>query len=329
MAAVAHAVDAAELSTVPPELARFTRWIVSGIGASEGPARLLVAQLLELGLSARFLPVTSFLGAEAPSAEVLVVVSQRLSPNARIPLRHRARYRATVLITSLDPRADSRAGALAAEGATILQHGPPDEEGLILRVLGPALATRAVLHLAATVATLRGAPPRWAARTRELGAAIARARDAAVPIDPAWVFGPSAIVAVGDAGELAVGLRTKLLEALGVAEPPIWDLCGLAHGPLQSFFDGTRLFFVLASSDAPGGEALRRRLTEVLDPARHRVHVASASLPSPLCFFEWAATLDAIVLAALRARPRDLTDWPGKGRDGPLYGIDGEGDALE
>ncbi|MBX3259680.1 MAG: hypothetical protein KF782_08300 [Labilithrix sp.] len=328
MAAVARAVDAAPLPPSPPELARFTRWVVSGVGASEGPARLLVGQLVELGLSARFLPVTSFLGADAPTADVLVVVSQRLSPNARIPLRHRARYRATVLVTSLDPREDTRARALAAEGATILQHGPPEEEGLILRVLGPALASRTVLHLAATVAALRGAPPSWTSRTGELGAAIARARDAAVPVDPAWVFGPSAILGAGDAGELAPGLRTKLLEALGVAEPPIWDLCGLVHGPLQSFFDGPRLLFVLEASDAPGGEALRRRLTEVLDPARHRVHVVGATLPSPLCFFEWAAAFDAIVLDALRARPRDLADWPGKGRDGPLYGIDGEGDAL-
>ncbi|MBX3252408.1 MAG: hypothetical protein KF901_34860, partial [Myxococcales bacterium] len=301
MAAVARAVDSAPLPPLPAELARFTRWIVSGIGASEGPARLLVGQLLDLGLSARFLPVTSFLGAEAPAGDVLVVVSQRLSPNARIPLRHRGRYRATVLVTSLDPLEDARCATLEREGATILQHGPPDEDGLMLRVLGPALASRMVLHLAATVGALRGAPMSWAARTRELGAAIERARERAVAVDPAWVFGASAIVGAGTATELASGLRTKLLEALGVEEPPIWDLCGLVHGPLQAFFEGRRLLFVLESTDAPGGGALRRRLSEVLDPARHRVHVVEATLPSPLCLFEWAAAFDAIVLDALRA----------------------------
>ncbi|MCW5833107.1 MAG: hypothetical protein KIS78_11965 [Labilithrix sp.] len=323
MAAVARAVDAAPLPPSPPELARFTRWVVSGVGASEGPARLLVGQLVELGLSARFLPVTSFLGADAdrrrPRRRLPAPVTERedpAPPPRALPARDGARL-------SLDPREDTRARALAAEGATILQHGPP--EGLILRVLGPALASRTVLHLAATVAALRGAPPSWTSRTGELGAAILA--DAAVSRS-AWVFGPSAILGAGDAGELAPGLRTKLLEALGVAEPPIWDLCGLVHGPLQSFFDGPRLLFVLRGERRP-----RRRGAP---PAPHRGPRSRAAprprrrrdAPLAALLLQWAAAFDAIVLDALRARPRDLADWPGKGRDGPLYSIDGEGDAL-
>jgi hypothetical protein len=327
---LARRIDAVplELSAAPlpdvPDFAGFTRWVVTGIGASEGPARLLVAQLLDAGLCARFQPVTAFLdGATSPAADVLVVVSQQLSPNARIPLERRGRYRAVVLITASDPVRDARCAALKANGVTVLRHPPEEENGLFLRVIGPTLATRMVLHLAASVAAARGAPVAWASRLDAIGAAMARARSRVEPVPSEWLFGPTAITTAGDDGSLAVGLRTKLLEALGAPEASLWDLCGLVHGPLQSFFDTRRLVFVLEAKGDRRATMLRKRLAQILDPARHRIHVVEADLPSPLSYFEYAAAFDAIVLHALRERPRDLGDWPSKGQDGPIYELDG------
>lgn len=321
MAALPRALEASP-PLLPTSLGEYARWIVSGIGASEGPARLLVGLLLEQGLSARFQPVTAFLGPDAPAGDVLVVVSQRLSPNARVPLARRGSYRAVVLLTTLDPASDERCAEIARGGGTIIRHGPPDEDGLLLRVLGPALATQAALRLASAIASARGALPSWAARLDEVGAAAELARARAAPLAPERMFGPTAIVTAGDDGALATGLSTKLLEALGVS-PPIWDLCGLVHGPLQSFFEAERLLFVLEPQGDRTAGLLRRRLERIVDPARHRIHVLDAVLPHPLAYFEYASALDALILAALKARPRDLANWPGKGRDGPLYELDG------
>jgi hypothetical protein len=284
---------------------------------------MFVGELVEQGLSARFQPVSAFLGSTPPDADVLLVVSQYLSPNARIPLRHRGRYAAVFVVTSLDAH-DERCAHLASEGVLFLTHAPPDESGLLLRVIGPALATRMVLHLAASIAASHGrAPPAWTSRVQEIAPAMERARSRVAAIDPEWVLGPSAIVTTGSDGDRAVGLRTKLLEAFSASDPPVWDLCGLVHGPLQSFFDSRRLLFVLEPAGDPMAGLLRRRLEQIVVHERHRIHVIEAQLPAPLSFFEYAAAFDAIVVQTLRARPRDLGNWPAKGRDGAIYEIDG------
>jgi hypothetical protein len=309
-----------------PDLGDATRWVVSGIGASEGPARLLTSQLLAQGLSARLHPVTSFLAAEPPSGDVLVVFSQRLSPNGRIPLTPagRRRFRRVLLVTSLDPSRDARLADLQADGVTILRHAPADEDGLFLRVIGPALASRASLHIALEVARGRRAPPPpWAPRVAELPKAMEDAWARAGKLDASWLFGPTVLVASGEEVELACALRTKLLEALGVGEPVIWDHCGLVHGPLQAFHGSKRLVLVLENRTEPHSAFLRERLVRVLHPELHRVHVLGAVLPHPLSLFEYAAGMDTLVVGALRTRPRDLANWPGKGQDEPLYALDG------
>lgn len=296
IAAVTEAV--AGLAAPPlPELAGHARWVVTGVGASEGPARLFAGELADR--AARFVPISTFLGAPPP-ADVLVVVSQGLSPNARLALRHHGAYRAAILVT---------ARQVALDGVTVLAHGPVEDEEGLLRVLGPALATRMLLHLAEHV---RGV--RYPGALRE---AMARAAAEAPNVELA--FGPPAILAFGADGERAHGLRTKLLEALLGPEPPIWDLCGVVHGPLQSFYDERRVLLVLEGSAE--ARFLRERLAQVIAPERHRLHVFRAELPGPLAYFEYAAAFDRVVLAALRARPRDLAAWPARGCDGAIYDL--------
>ena len=312
----------APLPVLPQAVGDAGIWIVSGVGASEGPARLLVAELASAGIPAIFHPVTSFLGETSPEGAVLVVVSQRLSPNARLPLRHRGRYRTTLLVSTLDPASDKRAQALAADGVCVVVHGPPAEDGLLLRVQGPTVANLMVLRVALAVRRARGlAPPVW-------GSALDRFEPRPAehePIASEAFFDPIAFVGCGEDVSLAHGLRHKLLEGLGNGEPHVWDGCGIVHGPLQSFYERRQLLLALVRAGDEPSLGVLTRLSKVLAPARHRMLVLRTTLPGPLAFFELDLALDALLVAALEARPRDLGEWPGKGVDAPIYELGGVG----
>lgn len=288
-------------------LSRARRFTATGTGGSEGPAQAFVAALQERGIAARFRPLSSFaLDHEREGA--LVVFSQGMSPNARLALRHAGPD--TVLVTALDELGEGPGyealRAAAGRGALICPHGPSDEHGLLVRIEGPTRATLVGLRLAEVLAP-RSAPP------VDLPARARRAFDAAAP---ALGQHAVALVTAGDAGPLAQGLRWKLLEALGIPDPPIWDVLQVAHGPLQQFYD-TRatLLAVEGCDEAP----LFDRLGAALVRERHELRRLTATLPHPWGWFEHDAQINAVVLATLTRRPRDLIDWPGKGRDGSLY----------
>ena len=67
-----------------------SRYVVTGGGLSEGPARVLVALLRGAGRDARFVPQSAFVDWTEPPDEqcALVLFSQGLAPNARLR-RHR------------------------------------------------------------------------------------------------------------------------------------------------------------------------------------------------------------------------------------------------
>ncbi len=156
------------VATLPPQ----PRFVITGIGTSEGPARLLTYLLSEhAGVAARFLPLSRFAGATlggalGDAAAVLVVFSQGLSPNAQLALAQGGRFAAVVVYTSV-PDDDARVVALRNRGVTVavLPPGPQSfggpplgvEDRLFLRVLGPAAAQLAAAQLAEAVAARRGA----------------------------------------------------------------------------------------------------------------------------------------------------------------------------
>ncbi|MFO0572443.1 MAG: hypothetical protein U1A78_00450 [Polyangia bacterium] len=174
--------------------------VTTGIGASEGPARVL-AWLLQhvVGLRAGFRPLSQLL-AESPRREsaLLVLFSQGLSPNAQLALALAPRFHKLLVYTSVRPAADAtdartdtappgtpppRAADPAARLAAAIRSGalvavlpptpPAVEDQLFLRVLGPATATLAAVQLTAAWAAQRGAAPGWP--TAQLPAAVARA----------------------------------------------------------------------------------------------------------------------------------------------------------
>ena len=281
-------------------------WITTGTGASEGPARALASLLRRAGVLAEFAPISSFAD-DAPRADTCVVVSQRLSPNARVPLSRAASYAHTVLGSTVDE---------APKGVRLVKHGPRDEPGLLLRVAGPAAAMATCMQIAHEVASFHSRNG-LATPVVELEGAFASAR-ARANAGEGSLHDLAGFVAVGGDVALADGLRNKVLEGLGVAHPPVWDLCGLVHGPLQSFYD-REATLVLLERDTPTARDLTTRLMRVLDPHRHHVIRLRSSLPGPYALLDFELQLDWLVLDAFRARPRDLVEWPGKGCDAPLY----------
>jgi creatinine amidohydrolase len=301
--------------------------LTTGAGASEGPARLCATALETRGVSARFEPLSAFaiegdLEGLALERSRLVVFSQGLCPNARVALRLARRCAGVTVVTALTPSATAPQGssgrALAEardDGAVVVRHPPEDESGLLVRVLGPAAASLVALRLGGLV------PPMTLAMRHQETARRATAHVAEVlpPFLARHAAPGLAFVTVGASRRLAHGLRWKLLEAAGVADPPVWDVLQFAHGPFQQVFERPTL---LCALERPGDAPLLDRLERMLVPERHLLLRSRSSLDGPFAFFEHDAFADALALALVGDRDVEIGRWPGHGVDAPLYGFD-------
>jgi hypothetical protein len=302
-----------------PSLSEPVRRVLStGIGLSEGPARLLASLLTGAGVCARFC-VTSQVAEESRSGDLLVVFSQGLSPNARLALGDEVRPTARWLVTSIDPTRAAPADAQVLQGC--LARGvrpivvpPAVERGTLVRLVGPTVAALTAMRLAASISgdaalaeQLLRAPQCYRALPRAAGLDDAALGLVAVGMQPEWLH-PQ---------------RWKLLETLRGDDPPVWEVLQFAHGPLQAFFE-RRLTLLVFEANAPS--PLVERLERTLHPTRHRLMRVSSRLAPALAFFEHSATLDALLLEAVQARGCDLFEWPARDGDGPLYDL-GKSDA--
>lgn len=294
-------------------------WVITGAGGSEGPARMLAELLVaEVGLAAVFRPPSAFFGS-ARSRTSVCVISQHLSPHAAMALEHSSEAPMRILLTAeTTPR----------PGVHIVSHGPAVREDLLLpRVLGPELATLAVLRWVAALSTeAHGVPPAWASSLSLVPAAVvaalARAERALVPTmaEHGLDRGALVLIATGELGSAAAsGLAGRTAEALLRADATVFDVCAFAHGPFQSLYDAPMCILAL---EGPESTAAFDRLALLPRPGPHRLVRFSVTLPAPLCWLEHGAALAAAARSELRRRPRDLISWPGKGADAPLYDLD-------
>lgn len=292
-------------------------FVVTGIGGSEGPARIIAAALRRfVGVNARYVPMSALLtatDADLARREVLVLVSHGLCPNARNILAQVDRFAASVLLSSRE-----RTDVGTALHTRVV--APEEESGLLVRVLAPPAATLAGLAWVADLAIARGRDRGVLARLDEVPAAVERVL--AQTGESAIVEGARVgLLSCGDDGDAFVhGLRWKWLEALGRGDPPCWDALGFAHGPFQDLWNERAVLWALLHEDVTHERELIERLASILHAGRHRLVQVVASLPSPLGWFEHDAWFDRLVLRELAEHPRDLANWPGKGRDGALYG---------
>jgi creatinine amidohydrolase len=305
---------------------------VTGLGSSEAQARLLAALLSEYaGFDARFVPTGELAAGPPPGAahEALVVFSQGLSPNARFALRDAARWRHSVLLTSVseddaDPERAAILDGLREIGALLVPFPGGDERGTLVRLIGSMTGMAAALRLARAFGAAAGrpapgldvAPERICERVEAALASI----DARLSEVPEGAFDqPIAFLASGSYAELLFNLRLKWLEGLLRPLPPVWELLGFAHGPLQQAWPQSMTFLALSRPDAPHEADLLKRAESVLDPSRHRIVQLASTLPAPLALFEHEALLDALVVRRSEALGLDPTRWPARGLDAPLY----------
>ncbi len=303
-------------------LARPTRWSVSGIGASEGVARACATDLRGVaGRSAELLSVSRWLaGDRTPvvddAAHGFILFSQGLSPNARAALRRAPAGAVRVLFTASPEHPD----ALDArrDGWLVCAHPPPDEDGLLVRVTGPCCALVAARALAESIAPSSTTPiPARAAEAFREG--LSEGARAGAALDPAALSRVRALLTVGDPDESLAGLAWAWMEATLTAPVAGWDVLGFAHGPFQALFDheGTLLSFERDASEA----ALFDRLASMLDRARHTLVRLRTGDEDGWGLLRRHGALWGVALTLLESVPLPLASWPGKGLDGPLYDL--------
>ncbi len=310
--------------TLPVDLPWRASFVVTGVGASEGPARYLALLLGLAGRRAVFTPLSSFLVAQpAALGEVLVVFSHGLSPNARIALRRAGEHGMTVLFTGLDPDHAAPDVAplfveLAMARGRVAIIPPKEEGGTLVRFVSPATGMLAGARFAARL----GAPidvahlarlPGLAATAPERAAALV----AGLPEDT--LHRRVAIVGAGPWLEGTQSIANKWLEGLGAREPPRWDVLQIAHGPYQQFFDEEMTLLALEHEQIPEERALFDRLESMLVEPRHAMLRIRTTLPPPLGLLDHDLVTSALLLRALDERSKDI--GAGIGPDAPLYGL--------
>lgn len=305
--ALTHSLEA-DLQPLAQDCA-VSHWVVTGVGASEGPARLCAAALRACGLDARFVSTTYFLGDAPPRAEGLIAVSQRLSPNGRIALAHAPYYRKVFLVTS---------ARLSHAHIEPVMHGPAEEPPLFLRVLGPGLAAATCLRLAARIATAcTKHVPSWWEKRSQVGAEVHKVLQTQVTAHHA----PLGLVGMGEDLELLAGAQGKLVEGLFADRPAIWDACAFVHGPYQSSRQAPTPMSLLACSSEHNSSA-KQIWTRLSQLPPHELVQCTTNLEGPLAYFAYDAYALALVLGRLQTTPQNLLTWPGKHDDGPMYEID-------
>ncbi len=294
-------------------------WVTGG-GMSEGPAHYLVALLSAQGIAATFVPLSEFVSESLPQpGHTLVLFSQGLAPNARFPLRHHASFARTIVVTSVCPDSSAneqslphQLAQLTARGIELLVHPPAQESGILLRVVGPMVqALAAAIVAGIPIRALQALPDLYQQQLAQAPQTV---------LFPHGQLQRLVLLAGGRYGSACFGLRWKLLEGLLLADPPVYDLLQVAHGPLQSLWNQPAVLLLLERHDAPHEETLYARIRQVFSaPHHHIVSLRAQTHPGLLCYFEHAALLDALLLDALRRFDPPLERWPGQHQDGPLY----------
>ncbi|MBK9266091.1 MAG: hypothetical protein IPM54_40685 [Polyangiaceae bacterium] len=320
-------LDVDRLRPVATTLQYASTICVTGIGASEGPARLLASRLSGPHRQAQFIPLSGLLAGdhramtEGRHASRLVVFSQALSPNAQMALEAGEDFTTTILVCGPDVPIEEKPPSRGLQRLMVIRHPPEGEAGFLLRVTGPAVASAVALALA-TLSTTEQRPAEIGEHLKKCADAMERRLGRPIR-DVDLIERPPAFLVYGlDGAELSHLLRWTLLECLDMHDPSVWDVLSFAHGPFQSIFDGSRTLILPRAANDAAIETLRGRLVDMLRQTRHSLMDVSSELPRPWSTLEHLAAVHALVMEHLRKHPRDLGTWPGKGCDGPLYGLD-------
>jgi creatinine amidohydrolase len=98
----------------------------------------------------------------------------------------------------------------------------------------------------------------------------------------------------------------------------VWDALGFAHGPFQQLFAHDATLVALSRADAADEPDLLARTRSMLT-SRQQLRSLQAELPGAFAALEHEAHANALLVRWLEEQRLDPTDWPGRGRDEPLY----------
>lgn len=245
---------------------------VTGAGLSEAPARLLAESWAAERGPARFVAPSEFVGDLHGPVGALFVVSQGMSPNARLAVRWGLGHRVSVQVLTGAP---DRATELGASTLAV-----PAEPEAGVRLLAPAIQTMAVFRLLGRTldAHPHPLPP--------------------PPDDPP----PVALVGGGDLA-LTAALRTLAWTALEGWRRSlgVYDGLGVGHGPLQALGRKTGAVWAFGRGEV-WMEALARAAPEPLTV--HRLQVDPDPVRAWLQAFE-AGWRGLASLTPWPARPVD------------------------
>ena len=244
------------------------RFVLAGVGSSAAHARFLAHLLRDGGLDARIAPISALVAAPDPSAadDVLIVVSQGLSPNARLPLRRASAWRWVLVLTAATEDGARAVGdvgkaELLAElrqaGVTICPYPAGENEyTTLVRVVGPMAGYLCALSVAAAIAP--ASTPSWDIETicAALEAAPARIDGALSGFEVARLRDGVMFLTTGTYGELADNLRFKVLEGMLLPCPA---RVGRARARARSAPAGARRRDDVDRAHAPPGGAVRGR----------------------------------------------------------------------
>lgn len=295
-----------------------------GAGGSAFAATLLASELTRLGAPARHLPPSAFVAPRPERGHLAIVVSQGLSPHARLALAASTDVGRVLVLTA----SEAPLPALGETPPRRLALDVAPEDGLLVRVVGPAAAAALALRVARALARADGfSPAELSALQASLAAARARAREALSLSPGAGELSRRdaglCLVTAGEHGERLSPLAWGVMETLLVPEPPCLDALGLAHGALQAVWDRPTVWLTLEHRDGSLEPGLHRHLAEALGP-RHALVRLVSPLPMPLAALDLQHQLAWLTLELAWPRARDLRDWPGKGRDEALFRLGAE-----
>jgi creatinine amidohydrolase len=315
-------------------------FITSGVGSSEAHARFLTFLLsAQYGLSSRFVPLSSLAGAPKDAKHnVLIIFSQGLSPNARLPLTHVDSWQRVVLCTAATEEGARKTGqddklvtltALREAGIDIIHFPEEHECTTLMRVIGPMAGYLCALQIADALA---GKLKRQGAEqitedvlaiNSALNSAQYRLNEALTTSgrDIGSLLENISILSLGEYSGLLANLQYKFLEGMFTPLPPVWDLLHFAHGPFQQMYEKPATLFAITHADSEIERELLLRLKQMVVPERHIIVQLQSVLPSPLSIFDHEAMLNELTLKVIEARKIDQVRWPGKGLDAPLYNL--------
>ena len=300
------------------------QWDVFGVGGSEGPARLMVAMLNEQRGQARLVPTSFFFktGRLVADRSGLIVFSQGLSPHARLVLSAAGSYRRCIVISAQPTeRVLAHISQECAAQPLVFRHGPAEEKGSLVRVVGPICAAALGARIAYSI---QGSSRSGTERELEqLPRLYQRNSDENPEVVAALEqVDPRVCLAMFDDLPAAHQLMWKWQEAFCAPLPVAMDALSFAHGPYQSIYEHPTKLLILCSSNTRDRDDIWTKVQSIVVPGRHEIVRLVSKLESPLSYFDFDAQLLSAMERVIRRRGIDLFNWPGKDKDRPLYELE-------